>query len=140
MKNVNSVFSQYHEELYTVKFHLGDKEFQRQIGIKMLERSIFAGHITRNKTVSARWVWDVRRYDNPVFYTITNGSKDKFAKTNTFVTTMMNEQIREFVKAAVDEKAPGYIDGIIRARKERQMAAKKPQPPKQPETEPPVSC
>lgn len=103
-KNINSIFSDEDEEVYTVSLCYKGKKYQRQVGIKILPgaKSVLGGHITRNKKITGRWVWDTRRYDYPVYYQTSR--RERTARGTRYIDTEINQELGKFARNIIAQK------------------------------------
>lgn len=80
---LNKIFENNKETAMTVSIPWGKKNCQRIIGIKRIAKSVWCGTVTKNKKVTGRWVWDMHRFDNPVFISsivMVNGKPKRYTK------------------------------------------------------------
>ena len=76
----------------------GKKNCRRIIGIKQIAKSVWCGTVTRSRKITGRWVWDTRRFDNPVFISsivMVNGKPKRYTKLP------LCEKIKELVNAEI---------------------------------------
>ena len=98
---LNKIFEENKETPCDVSVPWGKKNCKRVIGIKQIAKSIWCGTVTRGRKITGRWVWDTRRFDNPVFIsaiTKVNGKPKRFTKLP------LCDRIKELVRAEIKEQ------------------------------------
>lgn len=80
---LNKIFESNKETAMPVSVVWGKKNCRRVIGIKQIAKSVWCGTVTRSRRITGRWVWDTRRFDNPVFISsivTVNGKPKRYTK------------------------------------------------------------
>ena len=98
---LNKIFQENKETAMTVSVPWGKKSCKRVIGIKQIAKSIWCGTVTRGRKITGRWVWDTRRFDNPVFISSiakVNGRPKRYTKLP------LCERIKELVRAEIKKQ------------------------------------
>ena len=98
---LNKIFQENKEAAMTVSVPWGKKNCRRIIGIKQIAKSIWCGTVTRGRKITGRWVWDTRRFDNPVFISAiakVNGKPKRYTKLP------LCERIKELVHAEIEKQ------------------------------------
>ena len=98
---LNKIFQENKETAMTVSVPWGKKNCRRIIGIKQIAKSIWCGTVTRGRKITGRWVWDTRRFDNPVFISSiakVNGKPKRYTKLP------LCERIKELVRAEIKKQ------------------------------------
>lgn len=98
---LNKIFQENKETPCDVSVPWGKKNCKRVIGIKQIAKSIWCGTVTRGRKITGRWVWDTRRFDNPVFISSiakVNGKPKRFTKLP------LCERIKELVRAEIKKQ------------------------------------
>lgn len=106
---LNKIFENNKETAMTVSIPWGKKNCQRIIGIKRIAKSVWCGTVTKNKKVTGRWVWDMHRFDNPVFISsivMVNGKPKRYTKLP------LCEKIKELVNAEIAKQKGGEANAV----------------------------
>lgn len=98
---LNKIFQENKETPCDVSVPWGKKSCKRVIGTKQIAKSIWCGTVTRGRKITGHWVWDTRRFDNPVFISSiakVNGRPKRYTKLP------LCERIKELVRAEIKKQ------------------------------------
>lgn len=94
---------------------------QRCTGIRSPKEGVFEGHLTRNKKLMGRWVWDMNRFEQPVFYSALrnypNGNPRYLTKGP------LIHALKKLVMAVIDSKKVEIKTDTRKEEKETEIAA-----------------
>lgn len=69
MKGINNQIIMDNEEAYTIVIEMENgKTAQRCAGIRKYGRDAYCGYLTKNKKLMGRWLWNMKSYNQPVFF------------------------------------------------------------------------
>ena len=98
---LNKIFEENKEIPYVASVPWGQKKYKRVIGLKQIAKTIWCGTVTRGRKVTGRWVWNMYRFENPVFISSVvkvNGKPKRFTKLP------VCERIKELVCAEIKKQ------------------------------------